>query len=163
MTIYVVRPGDSLYAIANKYGVTVDSLIYDNQISDPLKLVEGQAIFIPVTKVEYRVRPGDSLFTIARYYNTSVDVILDANPSLTRRSRLYPGQVVVIPFPNEMLGEAGVNGFTIRTSAATLDETLCILHISACFPGRPPRPAASRRSPTTASVPPRGPRTSPRS
>ncbi len=30
------KTGDSLYAIANKYGVTVDALIYDNQIANPL-------------------------------------------------------------------------------------------------------------------------------
>ena len=124
MTIYVVRPGDSLYAIAQKYGITVDVLIYDNQISDPKRLVEGQALFISVTKVEYRVKPGDSLYMIARSYNTSVEAILSANPSLTNPSRLYPGQVVIIPFPNEMLGVANVNGFTVNTSASTINETL---------------------------------------
>ncbi len=133
LTIYVVKPGDSLYAIANKYGVTVDALIYDNQISDPLKLVEGQSLFIPVTRVEYRVRPGDSLYTIARSYNTSVDALLSANPSLTNRSRLYPGQTVVIPFPDEMLGSAQVNGFTVRTSPATIDETLPYLTYISVF------------------------------
>ena len=124
MTIYVVRPGDALYAIAKKYGVTVDALIYDNQISDPLKLVEGQALYIPVEKVEYRVWPGDSLYTIARYYNTSVDAIMAATPSLTNRSRLYPGQVIVIPFSDEELGGTQVNGFTVKAVPSAINETL---------------------------------------
>ncbi len=133
LTIYVVKRGDSIYAVAQKYGVTVDALIYDNQISDPQRLVEGQALFIPVTRVEYRVRPGDSLYSIARSYNTSVEAILRANPSLTSRSRLFPGQVVVIPFPNEALGDASVNGFTITTPATTLNETLPYLTYISVF------------------------------
>ncbi len=133
LTIYVVKPGDSLYAIASKYGITVDALIYDNQISDPLRLVEGQALLIPVTQVDYQVRRGDSLYSIARTYNTSVEALLAANPSLTRRSRLYPGQVVVIPFPNEILGNAQVNGFTIRTSPTTLAESLPYLTYISVF------------------------------
>ncbi len=42
MTIYTVRQGDSLYAIAKKYGVTVDALIYDNQIANPLAWLKAR-------------------------------------------------------------------------------------------------------------------------
>ena len=72
LTIYTVRPGDTLYTIAQRYGVTTDVLIYDNQISDPLRLVPGQALFIPVTSVSYTVRPGDSLYRIARSYGLTL-------------------------------------------------------------------------------------------
>ena len=133
LTIYVVKPGDSLYAIANKYGVTVDALIYDNQITDPLKLVEGQSLFISATSVEYRVRPGDSLFKIARYYDTSVESILSANPTLTARTRLYPGQLIVIPLQSEMLGTAQINGFTVKTTMQTINETLPYLTYISAF------------------------------
>ncbi len=133
LTIYTVRRGDTLYAIANKYGVSVDTLINDNQISNPLHLVEGQALFIPVTRVSYRVRQGDSLFTIARAYNTSVAALLSANPALTNRSRLNPGQTIIIPFPNPMLGDADVNGFSLNIPEATLKETLPYLTYISVF------------------------------
>ncbi|UOO37407.1 LysM peptidoglycan-binding domain-containing protein [Oscillospiraceae bacterium CM] len=123
MTIYTVRRGDSLYAIANKYGVSVDALVYDNQIRDPLRLVEGQALFIPVTSVAYQVKPGDSLYTIARTYGTSVAALVAANPSLTDRSRLYPGQTITIPFPDVMLGSVSVNGFTVTAPKEALRES----------------------------------------
>jgi spore germination protein len=123
LTIYTVRKGDSLYAIANKYGVTVDALIYDNQIANPRGLVEGQALFIPATSVSYRVRPGDSLFSIARTYSTTVAAILAANPGLSQNSRLYPGQVLTISQRNEILGSAHVNGFTVTASATALRES----------------------------------------
>ncbi|MEL4106641.1 LysM peptidoglycan-binding domain-containing protein [Oscillospiraceae bacterium WX1] len=123
LTIYTVRRGDSLYAIANKYGVSVDTLVYDNQIRDPLRLVEGQALFIPVTSVAYQVKPGDSLYTIARTYGTSVAALVAANPSLTDRSRLYPGQTITIPFPDVMLGSVSVNGFTVTAPEETLRQS----------------------------------------
>ena len=123
LTIYTVRKGDSLYAIANKYGVTADALIYDNQISNPLRLVEGQALFIPVTGVSYRVKPGDSLYSIARSYNTSVAAITAANPTLGPGGRLYPGQTVTIPFPNPSLGNAHVNGFSVNAASSALRDS----------------------------------------
>lgn len=133
MTIYTVRRGDTLYAIANKYGVTVDTLIYDNQIANPLRLVEGQALYIPVTRVSYRVQTGDSLYAVARSYNVSTAALLAANPSLTNRSRLYPGQTVIIPFPTVILGNADVNGFSINIPDTTLKETLPYLTYISVF------------------------------
>jgi spore germination protein len=133
LTIYTVRRGDSLYAIASKYGVTVDALIYDNQISNPLHLVEGQALFIPVTRVSFRVRQGDSLFSIARSYNVTLAALLAANPGLTERSRINPGQTVIVPFPNVILGDADVNGFSLRASDQTLKETLPFLTYLSVF------------------------------
>ncbi len=133
LTIYTVKTGDSLYAIANKYGVSVDALIFDNQISNPLRLVVGQALYIPVTRVTYRVKTGDNLYTIARRYNITLSVLLAANPSLTIRSGLYPGQTVIIPFPNVILGNADVNGFSVRTPEDTMAQTLPYLTYLSVF------------------------------
>lgn len=123
MTIYTVKRGDSLYAIAGKYGISVDTLIYDNQITNPLNLAVGQALFVNVTSVPYRVRPGDSLYSIARSYNVSVDAIAAANPSITNRARIAAGQTITIPFPNNIRGNVEVNGFTVTTPENTLEQT----------------------------------------
>ncbi|NCB50538.1 MAG: LysM peptidoglycan-binding domain-containing protein [Clostridia bacterium] len=47
MKIYVVHPGDSLYAVSRRFGVSVDTLIYYNQIANPARLVVGQTLVIP--------------------------------------------------------------------------------------------------------------------
>lgn len=47
--IYVVQQGDSLLAIANKFGVDVDTLAAKNDLSDPGKLSLGQELIIPFT------------------------------------------------------------------------------------------------------------------
>lgn len=46
---YVVRPGDSLYSIASRFGVSVDELARINRISDPELIYPGQTLFIPMT------------------------------------------------------------------------------------------------------------------
>lgn len=44
---YVVQPGDTLYAIASRYGVTVQALMQANGLASPGQLYAGQTIFIP--------------------------------------------------------------------------------------------------------------------
>lgn len=46
MQIYVVNPGDTVDGIAQKTGIPVETLIYDNQIEPPYRLAVGQALFI---------------------------------------------------------------------------------------------------------------------
>lgn len=77
---YIVKSGDSLYAIANKYDVTVDEIKnYNNLTSNLLSI--GQKIKIPLTTSEeiYVVQPGDSLYSIANKYNTTVNDIKNKN------------------------------------------------------------------------------------
>jgi peptidoglycan/xylan/chitin deacetylase (PgdA/CDA1 family) len=44
---YVVQLGDTLYSIAQRFGVTVDAIAQANNISDPTQITVGQALFIP--------------------------------------------------------------------------------------------------------------------
>ena len=47
-TIRRVRPGDTLFAIAEEYGVTVEAIIEANDISDPHVIIVGQRLLIPL-------------------------------------------------------------------------------------------------------------------
>ena len=47
MQIYVVRAGDSLYALGQRFGTTVEELQRLNQIADPSRLVIGQSLVVP--------------------------------------------------------------------------------------------------------------------
>lgn len=46
MEIYVVKPGDTVNAISNLYGVSQGTLIYDNQLIPPYQLAVGQALLV---------------------------------------------------------------------------------------------------------------------
>jgi len=125
MVIYTVRSGDSLYAIARRYGVPVQTLIDANRFANPEQLVTGQTVVIPVDSIRHTVSPGESLFTIARRYGVTVAQILEANPDITNPAAISAGQVITIPVPDRKLGSIDVNGFAFPTiTAATLEDTL---------------------------------------
>ncbi len=79
---YVVKSGDSLYAIANKFGLTVDELKKINNLSSNALSV-GQVLKVtnPSTSAGeyYVVKPGDSLYKIAGMFGTTVDEIKRLN------------------------------------------------------------------------------------
>lgn len=49
MEIYVVRPGDNVEQIAQNYGISVDSILYNNQIPYPYQLAVGQSLLLSVS------------------------------------------------------------------------------------------------------------------
>ena len=92
---YVVKKGDTLYNIAQKYNTTVDELKRLNQLPSNLLSI-GQVVQIPNTEqtVTYTVKSGDSLYNISQRYNTTVDEIKRKN-NLTS-NLLNIGQVLII-------------------------------------------------------------------
>ena len=97
-TTYTVQKGDSLWVIANKYGITTEELkSYNNLTSNLLSI--GQVLKIPQGKTSteniYTVKKGDSLWTIANRYNTTVEKIKVLN-NLTS-NLLSIGQHLKIP------------------------------------------------------------------
>lgn len=99
---YVVKKGDTLYGIANKYNVSVDNLkSYNNLSTDSLSI--GQIIKIPDNKAnsnEYVVKSGDSLYSISRKYGVSVDELMSVNN--LKSTVLSVGQVLKIPNSGEV-------------------------------------------------------------
>ena len=82
--IYIVKKGDTLYGIANKYGVSVEELKRLNNLgSNSLSI--GQVLQIPNVDVTqeneniYVVKEGDTLYSIASNYGMSVDELKSLN------------------------------------------------------------------------------------
>ena len=77
---YIVKKGDSLWLIANKYDTTVEKIKSTNNLkSNTLSI--GQVLVIPSSSefITYTVKKGDSLWLIANKYNTTVDNIKKLN------------------------------------------------------------------------------------
>jgi len=101
---YTIQPGDTLFALARRFNVTVDAILRANPGIDPNSLRVGQIICIPAPSAgtcptgtfPYVVRAGDTFFSLARRFNTTVAAIMAANPGVDP-NRLQIGQTICIP------------------------------------------------------------------
>lgn len=134
MIIHVVEPGESIYSIARRYGVTSESVLQANDLTNPNQLAVGQAVVVPQGRRIYTIQPGDSIFAIAQRYGVAPAALLQENPDVGDGSRIYPGQIVVIPPPQEKQGAIEVNGYAFpNTTAATLEPALPLLSYLSIF------------------------------
>jgi membrane-bound lytic murein transglycosylase D len=93
---YTVRPGDSLWLIASRYGTTVDRLRRDNGLNGNA-LRPGQRLKVSASSGRVHVvRSGDTLGRIASSRRIPLRRLAEAN-GLTLRSTIYPGQHLLIP------------------------------------------------------------------
>lgn len=130
-TLYVVKPGDTLYRIASLYGVTVSAIVEANNIVNPNLIYPNQVLIIPTSTpststVTYTVQPGDTLYRIAGTYGTTVSAIVAAN-NIANPDLIYPGQVLVIPStttPTTQIRYVVVPGDTLYRIALRYDTTV---------------------------------------
>ena len=91
---YTVQAGDTLGAIARRYGATVAELVRLNEIADADFITIGQRLVLRPGSRLHVVRRGDTLWSIARRYQTSVDGLLRLNPNVLDRNLIRPGQAL---------------------------------------------------------------------
>lgn len=96
MQIHVVQPGDSLWAVSQKYNVTINQIVTANQLENPNRLIPGLALVIPTPNQTAIVKPGETISMIANRYRTNVQSILQAN-RISDPTKIYPGMTIVIP------------------------------------------------------------------
>jgi LysM repeat protein len=100
--LYTVRPGDTLYTIAQQLGINIPSLVQSNALyppfADPNRIFPGQVLLARLpgmaeqSSVLYQVQPGDTLYRIAERFSLSVDMLAGLNeiqhPDLLRVAQL---------------------------------------------------------------------------
>lgn len=113
--IHEVTYGDTLFKIAQRYGVTVDEIAQANDIVYTWSIQIGQKIVIPgleapdnsevvqnplvaAAPVQHVIRPGETLAGIARRYGVDPDLILRAN-NIANPNLIYHGQTLNIWTP----------------------------------------------------------------
>ncbi len=109
MDIHVVLPGETIDAIAATYGVSVEKIIQDNELTNPNELVPGQTIVIVYPLQSHTVQEGDTLEGIAATYGVTVMQLFRNNPFLAERELIYPGETIVISYNTS--GTISTNGF----------------------------------------------------
>lgn len=93
---YQVGAGDTLAALADRFGISLDTIISFNDIKRERDLKPGRELIIPNrTGIRYVVRRGDSLSRIAMRHEVSLAALLDSNE--VQSSSITPGQSLLIP------------------------------------------------------------------
>jgi len=105
--VYVVQEGDTLWSIAQQFGVGLDELITYNQISDANQVGIGARLVIPGLEgvsgelVTEPIGFGENLFSLSRRYQAPVDVLARLN-HLTSPNELYVGRNLILPVQDEV-------------------------------------------------------------
>ncbi len=105
---YTVKTGDSLWAISQKTGITIEELSRLNNINNPNSLYIGQRLYLGnktennsgnnsnKNYIRYTVKTGDLLWKIARDYKVEIRDIISLN-KMEAPYYIYIGQILLIP------------------------------------------------------------------
>lgn len=75
---YTVQPGDTISTIAEKFGVTVDTIRWENNLESVKTIKTGQQLrILPVTGVKHKVQRGETIYSIAKKYQVDAQVIVN--------------------------------------------------------------------------------------
>ena len=75
---YLVLQGDTLSGIAKKFGISVDTIRWENDLVKDSTLKPGQKLrILPVSGVRYKVRKGETIYSIAKKFEAEPQAIVD--------------------------------------------------------------------------------------
>ena len=139
--IHVVASGETLTTIAALYDVTIDEIMFLNNLSNADAIYEGQELVIPGAEGDripafYTVQVGEQLADVAQRYNTDVEAIVALNSLVS--SQLVAGQRIGLLSGS---GSTEPLPLTGRFHVVTVDETL--LSVSMIYGLQPAELAAA--------------------
>jgi flagellum-specific peptidoglycan hydrolase FlgJ len=94
---YLVEAGDSVRTIASQFGVTNETIIWENDLTDPDILQVGQELqILPFSGLIHEVRPGDTVASVANGYDAAIGDVIGAN-KLSEPYIIVVGQKLAVP------------------------------------------------------------------
>lgn len=98
---YTVQEGDTVSTIAEKFGISEDTIRWQNNLKSKDSIKVGQNLeILPVTGISHKVSKGDTVYSISKRYDTSAQAIVDFpyNSFVNDETfELAIGQVVIVP------------------------------------------------------------------
>ncbi|QYR23399.1 LysM peptidoglycan-binding domain-containing protein [Paenibacillus sp. sptzw28] len=105
MKIHIVKKGDTLYMIAQKYNVSLEEVLKLNpNIANPDMIDVGMKVKIPTSMAsnmeimhQHAVKQGDTLWKLSKAWGVPLSDMIKANPQLKNPNALLTGELVNIP------------------------------------------------------------------
>ena len=97
---YTVEKGDTLSTIGKKFGVSTETIKWENDLLSDNVNVGDTLRILPVSGIAHKVGPGETVYTIAKKYDTEAQKIVDfpfndfVNPETFS---LVSGQMLIVP------------------------------------------------------------------
>ncbi len=96
ISVYVVRQGDTLSQIAKMFGVSVNTVVWANNIKNGIIRPGETLVILPISGVRHMVKKGDTLASIAKQYKADAREVALFN-NLSTNATLAVGDEVIIP------------------------------------------------------------------
>lgn len=98
---YAVQEGDTVSSIADKFGISTDTIRWQNNLASKDSIKVGQELdILPVTGIAHKVQKGDTVESIAKKYDSSSQAIVDFPFNTFTNDETFDlaiGQTVVVP------------------------------------------------------------------
>jgi LysM repeat protein len=104
--VYIVQPGDNLWSISRRFGVSIEALTAQNGIANPNQLTVGMQLVIPGLEgiqgvlTTQEIPFGESLTSLSRRYEIPMDIVVQLN-KYTSPASVAAGSVLIIPEPED--------------------------------------------------------------
>ncbi len=125
ISIYTVREGDTISGIAKLFNVSVNTIMWANDLNRNSTIKEGQILTIlPISGIKYTVKKGDTIKSIVlkhkagidgASYKDLLDEILNYN-DLTVSSILKAGDIIIIPDAEPAISDTPKFSKSIKSS-----------------------------------------------
>jgi len=96
ITIHIVEPGESLWSIAKKYDLKIETVIWANDIKDAIIQPGQELAILPVDGLIHLVEKGDTLESIAAKYKADPEKIVAIN-EIFSPDEIFENQALIIP------------------------------------------------------------------
>ncbi len=93
---YIVKEGDNLSSLAEKFNISVDTIRWANNISGSTVKIGQKLVILPVSGIVHHIKAGDTVSEIAATYKADKEEIVAFN-ALASENDIYIGDIIIVP------------------------------------------------------------------
>jgi surface antigen len=92
---YIVEKGDSLWSISKEFGISIETIVWANDLENLLIKPGQRLLILPVSGVIHIVSEGETISQISKKYKADPEEIVSFNE--ISEDEIFPGQLLIVP------------------------------------------------------------------